>query len=65
MKTFESNMTTQTSIDRIDADIKALKATLSAHGKRLDTQDKRLDALEALLGASDSKKVTNKLRSVC
>lgn len=68
MKTFESNNTTQTNIDRIDRDILALKATLSLQAKLIRDNDikqsKRLDAMEAILGISAPKKVVNKLRSV-
>ncbi|MCX7087952.1 MAG: hypothetical protein NTV00_07860 [Methylococcales bacterium] len=57
MKTFESDRTTQTNIDEIDADIKELRATLLA-------QSKRLDAIEQFIGMIDAKKDTRKLRSV-
>jgi hypothetical protein len=68
MKTFESNQTTQTNIDRIDSDILALKATLSLHAKIIKQDkkdnDSRFEAIEAMLGIAPPKKVINKLRSV-
>jgi len=55
MAIFSTNKTTQTNIDRIDNEIRALKATLSK-------QAQEIQKIKDFIGYSDSNKVPNKSR---